>query len=141
MLNAVVTDTFNFDNIDPDNMYYSDFSYMTDESSQSNYFSTIQYNNLNKISKLNIITYNIRSFSANSDCFLALFSEFNNYPDILVLTETWFTSVHKCEIPSYTSYHTIRENGRSGGVSIYIHNSITSNIIPNYCFAIISIMT
>ena len=37
-----------------------------------------------------ILTYNINTFKANFHNFLALFDNFEEFPDILVLTETIF---------------------------------------------------
>ena len=81
------------------------------------------------------MSYNIRSFNANSEIFLSMFQNYNCFPDILCLTETWFNEFSSEEIPGFTSYHTIRENGRSGGVSIYIKDSFNSCLMPNYSFS------
>lgn len=43
-------------------------------------------------------------------------------PDIIILSETWLTnsSVCLCRIEGYIGFHTIRQLGRSGGVSVFV---------------------
>ena len=37
------------------------------------------------------------------------------------------------ELSNYNSFHTIRTNKRGGGVSIFIKNSIKSEVVNNLC--------
>ena len=52
---------------------------------------------------------------------VALLSSMEVMPDVLVLTETWLSSVDSCyaNISGYDAYHTVRERDKSGGVSIF----------------------
>lgn len=65
------------------------------------------------------MNYNIRSYNRNFDTCCAFLESLYAVPDILILTETWFS-----EIPSFTvldkfkSFHTVRSNIRGGGVSL-----------------------
>ena len=55
-----------------------------------------------------ILSYNIRSFGANSDAMLTIFHNQFSYPDLTILSETWFTEDNRDGIPMYNSYHTTR---------------------------------
>ena len=124
--------------IDPDLQYFSEFNDLVESGEQSNYHSPEEYNSLcsNNL-PLKILSYNIRSFRANADSFFTIFND-HSLPDILVLTETWFSNEFKSEIPSYQGYHTIRQNShasRSGGVSIFVRSSFSSKLIQNLSFS------
>lgn len=86
------------------------------------YFSINDFNNLSLSIKHNflIIHINIRSFNKNSDEFFAFISQCNRTPDIIVMTETWFSPENFKTIPNYQSFHTYRSTRRGGGVTIYI---------------------
>ena len=79
-----------------------------------------------------LINFNIRSYHANSDAFFCIFDE-QNLPDIFVLTETWFSNDNALNLHGYSSYHTIRSSRRSGGVSVFVKNSLESYILPDLC--------
>ena len=132
-----MTNFSDLSNIDPDNNYYSEFNNVIEHSSQSNYHSTLEYLDLcSQNTSLRVLTYNVRSFRANIDSFFALFGESSNYADIFILTETWFTNSYKVDIPSYQSFHTVRQgNTRSGGVSVFVHDSLQSRLLPNLSFS------
>ena len=59
----------------------------------------------------------------------------NSLPEIIILTETWFKIETIQNIDGYTSYHTVRDLGRSGGVSIFVKNSIESTQIDELCIS------
>ena len=80
---------------------------------------------------LNILSCNVRSFKKNSTGFLPLIDKAK--PHVLVLTETWFSPDFQCNIPNYTAYHTVRSDRRSGGSSVYVHNTINSRKLSNFC--------
>lgn len=88
-----------------------------------NYFSIENFNssssffNLNDLMMLNL---NIRSFQANYDYLAGFLDNLSFKPQVLLLTETWFSRDNVQEIEMFNSYHVYR-NGRSGGgTSIYI---------------------
>ena len=132
MINSILND------IDPDNQYFDQFNNTMESGTQSNYLSPAEYRALclNDCS-LKILSYNIRSYRANSDSFFALFDQ--KLPDVMILVETWFKPDFKVDIPSYQSFHITRgldgESSRSGGVSIYVHDSISCTLIDNLSFA------
>ena len=90
-------------------------------------------------SNLNILNYNIRSFSANFDSFISIFDNFDSTPDILILTETWFNENSIKDIPYFNCHHTIRTSRRSGGVSVYVKDNINSRKIEQLSFCANSI--
>lgn len=55
---------------------------------------------------------------------------------IVVINETWLdvNSYESCNMENYVSYHNYRINKRGGGVSIFCHISINSNLIINELF-------
>ena len=127
--------------LDPDLNF---FDQIDSSSNPCNYFSIDQFNSSVKSHEkyLKIVCFNVRSFNANFDQFLAIFED-DNYPDVLILCETWFNPSFKCDIDSYTSYHTVRPSGRGGGVSIYVKPSFEPQIISelSYCHDDIEVCT
>ena len=63
-----------------------------------------------------------------------MFSSCNSFPDVICFTETWFLESNTEEILGYKSYHTIRTERRSGGVSVYVRHQYNSKLLPNYSF-------
>ena len=116
--------------IDPDENYFSSDGPSIDGSVK--YYSSGEYNDM--IQNFNsdyvsVITYNIRSFSANEETLFTLLDSLVSYPQIIVLTETWFSEDNKFEINGYNGYHTVRSDRRSGGVSVYVSKSLESQIL------------
>ena len=70
----------------------------------------------------NILSFNIRSFSKNSDEFLVFLDNINIKFDIIILVETWATvnTLSLISIDGYKGFHSIREGKVGGGVSIFI---------------------
>ena len=81
------------------------------------------------------MNYNVRSFRANSDSMLSMFHFEISFPDVLILSETWFKDDLQDELPSYNGYHTVRSGRRSGGVSVYARQTHGSHIISDLSFA------
>ena len=104
---------------DPGHNYYDDL--LRSSSSKCKYFTVHEYNLLaEELNELLIMTYNIRSFNKHIDDFHSIMHNFESYPHILVLSETWLTENIDCTLPGYTTYHTIRVGKRSGGVSVLV---------------------
>ena len=127
--------------IDPDENYFDSVDPSLDISFK--YYSSEEYNdlirNLNSES-ISIITYNIRSFSANEDTLSSLLDSLVSYPEIIVLTETWFSKNNEFAINGYNGYHITRNDGRrSGGVSVYVSKSLDSKFLPEITFCNYSI--
>ena len=116
---------------DPDVNYFNNYFDNYDSANQSNYITISDYQNIATQNKdsFKIISYNIRSFNANSDTMYPMFLNGDNDPDCLVLCETWFKKYNCQNINGYTANHITREN-RSGGVSIYMKNHIKHEFIP-----------
>ena len=74
---------------------------------------------------------NIRSHNANGNEFSALLSSLISKPEIFTLTETWLDndSVDFCKYPGYSGYHTFRQGGRGGGVSVFVDDRLNSSFI------------
>ena len=87
------------------------------------------YQNLFK--SFSIISQNIRSFNRNFDDFSVFFDDYTNKIDIMVFSETWFESDNCSSIQSYDDYHTVRQNKKGGGVSIYVRNKYKSSKLNN----------
>ena len=81
------------------------------------------------------MNYNVRSFRANSDSMLSMFHFEISFPDVLILSETWFKDDVQDDLPSYNGYHTVRSGRRSGGVSVYARQTHGSHIISDLSFA------
>ena len=109
-----MSDLSNLNELDPDDNYFG-FSQNTPDLCQ--YVSLDVYESFSG-NHVSCINYNIRSFKKNIDGFLGSFSN-NNYPDVLNLTETWFSEDYSEGINGYNSFHTIRKDRRSGGVSLF----------------------
>ena len=122
--------------LDPDNNYFSAIFQNIQPSQTCNYVSVESFNRIchDEPKYYTFLNYNIRSFSANSDSFFSIFDD-QNFPQVFILTETWFTDDNLQELPGYASYHTLRSNRRSGGVSIYVKNDIPSDIILELSFS------
>jgi len=71
---------------------------------------------------------NIRSFHKNSDELLILLSRLSHKPDIIVLTETWFSEGFVGEMDSYQGFHVYRNNRRGGGVSIFVRMNLVCDL-------------
>ena len=124
-----------FENIDPDNNLFNNFS------SQSEFISIQNYNELflDKTKFLTVMAYNIRSFNSNSDLFFSIFDG-KSLPDILVISETWFTQNTSKNLSGYLSYHVYREgSGRGGGVSVFVKEKFSSRLLPEFCFSNLNI--
>ena len=129
----MVTDSF--ENIDPDLNYFGDIHNYEDHS-QSKYITINEYNEIMlKSDKLfTIYNYNIRSFSANSDSFFSTFDSDSCYAEVLILTETWFSTSYTVDLSLYHSFHSTRNERRSGGVSVFISKKFNANKISNLSF-------
>ena len=132
----MVNDT-NLEHIDPD---HNHFEVLLSENSYhhaTKYYTVSEYNEFinAKEDYLTFMNYNIRSYNANSNSFQAMFENEKAFPNVLILSETWFTPNYTENLNGYTSYHTFRSTRRSGGVSVYINDKLKSNIVTEFSFA------
>ena len=123
-----------FVNLDPDLNYFSEVN----SQDGSNYLTVEEYNKLcleNFKKQFKIVGYNIRSFNANFSSFQSIFSS-KNQVELFSLSETWFKPHNISQIPGYNSYHTLRNIlTRSGGVSIFVKNTIESIQLKEISFS------
>ena len=82
--------------------------------------------NVNRITTLTVVHLSVRSFEAKIDNFQALFNCYNLVPDVLILSEKWFTHDNPCDLNGYIAQHGTRPNGRGGSMSVFVHNTIKS---------------
>jgi len=77
---------------------------------------------------------NIRSFNRNGDEMSLLLDQMNPRPDVLILSETWFTADTIGEIHGYAGQHIYRCDRRGGGVSIFVKKGYKFAVIPRYSY-------
>jgi len=70
-----------------------------------------------------VLHMNIRSFNRNSTELFSMVATLKRRPDVIVLSETWFTYDTVEEIDGYVGYHVYRRDRRGGGISIYVANN------------------
>ena len=106
------------DDRDPYNNYFE----IVNNHENPRYITTEDFNShlCSLPQKITFFHHNIRSFNANSDFILSTFRSPDYYPEVLVFSETWFKPETQSSIQGYSAFHTIREQGRSGGVSIFV---------------------
>ena len=68
----------------------------------------------------------IISFGNFFDKFHSFASELNRAADVIVLSETWFSSNTCHGVQGCTGFHTYRADKTGGGVSVFIRNCYTS---------------
>ena len=122
----------NFDeNINPDSNYHL---FTQNTNSICRYMSINEYNaSLNFNNYFSILSYNIRSFDKNFDSFSCGLSP-QSMPDILCLSETWFSRNITSEIPGYSGYHVTRD-GRSGGISLFTKKKFDSRFLRDLSYS------
>lgn len=111
----------------------------TNTNTQSNTFKTNISHFVNKSLKsdkdlLNIFHVNIRSLKNKfDDIKQMLFNVKNTHYHIIILSETWLKKdeIMFFEIDGYTMYTSVRSR-IGGGLSVYIHNTIQSDIIYEF---------
>ena len=120
--------------IDPDENFYNEVHDGLQVQNGYNYFSIQQYNSLFKfnIKYLNFMAFNIRSYNRNNESFKAVIESLYKLPEIIVLTETWLTPEdHGVSLlDGYSERRTIRQGGRSGGVSVLCVGGINVRPMP-----------
>ena len=88
---------------------------------------------------INAIHVNIRNLSKNFDNLLDILRDSNNSFNVLCITETWCTDSTlknntNLHLPNFDIISQERKtNKRGGGVLIYIHKSLTCNLLNDLC--------
>lgn len=94
---------------------------------------------IHNYSGLNIIYLNSRSIKYdNLNDVEFLLQRFDKIIHLVVINETWLdvNSFESCNLINYNSYHNFRTNKSGGGVSIFCHKSINSNLVFNDYFLV-----
>ena len=83
-----------------------------------------------------ILHLNIRSIKKDFENFKLFFSTLGYSFSVICFSETWLDDTDSnslYELPNYISKHQIRDDRKGGGVSFYIHNSLSFRVLPNLC--------
>ena len=76
-----------------------------------------------------VLNFNIRSFNANIAEFSSYLSSLAYPPDVIILTETWFSPNYSDSIDGYRGFHCYRDTlTRGGGVSIFVRLELKAHI-------------
>ena len=80
--------------------------------------------------------FNIRSVFKNGDEMVALLGTLKHQPDIIAISETFFNSTNVCDftLSNYIGFHSIRKSRKRGGVSIFIKESLHSEIVEEFSY-------
>jgi len=81
-----------------------------------------------------VFHFNIRSYNKNSDELCVFLEQLASRPDVIVLTETWFTEDTVSDIAGFTAYHVYRIDRRGGGVSIFVKNEYNSSSVTHLSY-------
>lgn len=81
------------------------------------------------VTSLNILYLNIRSCRNKLDCLESFIHSLNQSIHVIVLSETWLYSWEIFNIHNYRSYHCTRDSDRGGGVSIFVRQDVSSQMI------------
>ena len=123
--------------IDSDTNHFKGFVISgSNETINCKYCTTAEYyKSANNYDQLLVITYNVRSFHKHIDEFLTTMQTPRSYPNVLlVLTETWFSPDYTDTLSTYYSFHSLRPNRRSGGMSVLIWSTFVSQFIDEFSF-------
>ena len=73
--------------------------------------------------------------NANFDALVALLHAFYNYPDIIVLPETWLSEkgAQFCNLDGYNVSHTVRAGRSSGGFAVFCSRRFVSMKLLHLC--------
>ena len=119
-------------NIDPDLNHFG--SFLSDEGI-CHTFSVEEFNNaIGELSSdIFIFSMNIRSFHKHKNELFALLSTLICEPDVIILTETWLNlcDLELATLEGYGVFHTVRQDARSGGVSIYHKHKFNACLLDN----------
>ena len=122
---------------DPNNHYFSSVFPETNSNDQSKYYNLSEYYNLfdKNLKSMIFLNHNVRSFNANSNLFCSTFIQNNILPDLICLSETWNTFDSQPDINDYNGFHTYRNLGSSGGVSLYTKSDINPRKVDQLSFS------
>ena len=91
--------------------------------------------NLNHFDKssFSMLHLNIRTLQKNFDSLFSLLMTLKFEFKVICITETWCsdnsTNHNLFKLPQYKSIHQVRRTGKGGGIAVFIHESLTFNVI------------
>ena len=102
-----------------------------------NIFNIHNIFNIYDNNNFSILHLNARSIIYNHDKIMNMLDTIGVKFSIIIITETWLNTnnINLFNIHEYNYIHTIRKNGRGGGVSIHILDNIKYDIIDNMCYS------
>lgn len=119
------------DHIDPDINYYNN-------STECSYYDASSFNNKfksNSQTSLMMFHLNVRSIRNKLDELLVFLESLTVKFHVIVLTESWLTDDDTwLVVPGYTGYHSVRNNRKGGGVSVFTSVELESELLPKYSF-------
>ena len=108
-------------------------------SNECQYYDYEELHNIFNIydNNFSILHLNARSIISNNDKIMNMLDTIGFKFSIIIITETWLNTnnINLFNINEYNSKHTIRKNGRGGGVSIHILDNLKYDIIDNLCYS------
>lgn len=121
---------------DPDDNLFNNYYRSMNVDRQSNYYSITNFNDsfTRDDQCFKLCNFNIRSFNANSDEFLAFLECLTLKFNVIILTETRFLEGAGRGIDGYDGYHSGRVTGLGGGVSVYCDSKLLVNYLPRLSF-------
>ena len=134
------------DDIDIEQNHYNVVYPEVNNEQISKYYDTKKFNelNVNPLTDLLLLNYNIRSLNSNFDQFLAFSHLINKKFDVISFTESWLKeeNKHLYNISGYQDFHNLRGDGRrGGGISLYVTENFKAKLIKNCTFSLIYIET
>jgi len=108
-----------------------------DDATMDQYYSVDSYENMSTNydgKHFSLLHLNIRSFNQNSDEFCVFLEQLSVKPDIVVLTETWFSPSYTDELYGYRAHHVYRKDRRGGGVSVFVRENYECSLLPQFSY-------
>ena len=115
------------DDLDVEQNHYNVMYPELNNEQLSNYYHIQNFNqlNINPLTDLLLLNYNIRSLNANLDQFIAFSHLINKKFDIISFTESWLKNENK-------HLYNLRDDGRrGGGISIFILDNLEAKLIKH----------
>ena len=121
----------NFSNIDPE-LNFNNTIVPTEYYTIKEYCDKEFQNKFN----LSILNYNVRSFFNNLTHIESLMELMQDCFNFIVFSETWLNPLNfeSCSLKNYSGYHTYRTDCRSGGVSVFVRQEYSSELVESLCF-------
>ena len=108
-----------------------------DEMSQ--YYDINQYNNsipLHNEDIVSIVHFNIRSLVKNGNELTVLLHSLVKQPDVIVISESFLDSdsMSDFQLNNYIAFHVTRDNSKRGGVSIFVKQLHSADLIEEFSY-------